>query len=355
MGTVQYRVEPNPLTKPVSYKLRFLPKQTAGYDELAAAVAKDNGLTTEQAKAFLQSTVKHIKEMLCDGIQVTLEEAFTFAPSFGVRLDSPDDPLPPISELLRISISASRPFVQYIGQNITLERVATEEKAPSILSAADTTLELNNVLNPAGVLRLTGSNLLFDPKKPNCGCVIAGTRSGSETQSQFARISDTEILLVPHLPAQDDQWNNEYTVAVSTQYTEHGSVRSGTYGRKLRSPLTVDTAHLGELGVGILTGSADAPYVRVTDCTASAAEQLRIQVDNSIQENQLSFRLVAMQDGGAVGGMVPVIANGEYTLPGFTGSAVSSLNITIDDYAALRTMIRNDYDSRLVDILDLQV
>ncbi len=105
MGTVQYRVEPNPLTKPVSYKLRFLPKHTAGYDELA--VAKDNGLTPEQAKATIQSTIKHIKAMLCDGIQVTLEETFTFAPSLGARLDSPDDPLPPISELLRISGNAA--------------------------------------------------------------------------------------------------------------------------------------------------------------------------------------------------------------------------------------------------------
>ncbi|WP_420208532.1 HU family DNA-binding protein [Candidatus Electronema sp. JC] len=93
MGTVQYRVEPNPLTKPVSYKLRFMPKQTAGYDELAAAVAKETGQSAEQAKAFLQSAVRNIKQMLGNGMQVTLEEAFTFA----ARLNS---------------ISASRPFVQ---------------------------------------------------------------------------------------------------------------------------------------------------------------------------------------------------------------------------------------------------
>jgi hypothetical protein len=356
MGTVQYRVEPNPLTKPVSYKLRFLPKHTAGYDELAAAVAKDNGLTPEQAKATIQSTIKHIKAMLCDGIQVTLEEAFTFAPSLGARLDSPDDPLPPISELLRISISATRPFVQDVGQNITLERVATEEKAPSILSAADTSLELNNVLNPAGVLRMTGSNLSFDPKKPNCGCVIAGTQSGSTAQSQFAGISDSEVLLVPHLPAQAHPWNNEYTVTITTRYTEHGSVRSGTYGRKLRSPLTAtNLSHPNPPETGIVTGSAATPHVSITGCTLSASERLRIQVDASVQEDQLSFRLVAMQDGGAVGGMVPVTANGEFTLPGFAGSAVTALKIKINNYAALRTMIRNDYDSRLVDILDLQV
>lgn len=47
--------------------------------------------------------------------------------------------------------------------------------------------------------------------------------------------------------------------------------------------------------------------------------------------------------------------DGELTLIGFAGSAVSSLKIRVDDYAALKTMIRNDYDGRLVDILDLQV
>ena len=355
MGTVQYRVEPNPLTKPASYRLRFMPKQTAGYAELAAAVAKDTGMSVEQAMASLQSTVKNVKEMICNGIQVTLEEAFTFCPSLSGRLNSPDDPLPPNREVLRVSVSATRPFVQYVQQNVTLERVSTEEKAPTILSAADTTLELNNVLNPDGVLRLTGSNLLFDPKKPDCGCVIEGTRSGSEKQSQFASVGDTEILVVPHIPVQDDPWNNEYAVEVSTRYTEHGSLRTGIYGRRLRAPLTVDVSALGELGAGILTGSEDAPHVRVTSCTASATERLRIQVDSSLQENMLAFRLIAMQDGGAVGAMVPVVENGEFTLPGFAGSAVSDLIIAVDNYAALRTMIRNNYDGRLVDILDVEV
>jgi hypothetical protein len=106
---------------------------------------------------------------------------------------------------------------------------------------------------------------------------------------------------------------------------------------------------------GILTGSAAALYISIIGCSISACEWLRIQVNASVQEDQLSFRLVAMQDGGAIGGMVPVTANGEFTLPGFAGSAVSSLQIRVDDYAALRAMIRSDYDGRLVDILDLEV
>jgi hypothetical protein len=237
-----------------------------------------------------------------------------------------------------------------------LERVAAAEKAPAILSAADTTLLLNNVLNPDGVLRLTGSNLAFDRSSPDCRCLIVGTQSGSTEQTQFAGISDSEVLLVPHIPAQANPWNNEYTVSITTRYTEHGSLRTGTYGRKLRSPLTaVNLSHPHPPETGILTGSAASAYVSIIGCTISADERLRIQVDASVQENQLSFRLVAMQDGGAIGGMVPVTANGEFTLPGFAGSAVSSLQIRVDNYAALRAMIRNDYDSRLVDILDLQV
>ena len=356
MGTVQYRVEPNPLTKPASYRLRFMPKQTAGYDELAAAVGKDTGMTAEQAKAFLQSTVKNIKEMLCNGIQVTLEEALTFALSFGGKLNSPADPLPPIDELVRVSVSATRPFVQYVQQNVSLERVSTEEKAPSILSTADTTLELNNVLNPDGVLRLTGSNLAFDKSKPDCGCVIAGTQSGSEKQSQFAGISDGEVLLVPHIPAQAHPWNNEYTVTITTRYTEHGSLRTGTYGRKLRAPLTVPgIGGLNPPETGILTGSAALAYVGINAGTLTARERLRIQVEYNVQDDLLAFRLIDMRDGGAEGPMVPMTANGEFILLGFAGSAVSDLELTINNYAALKTMVRYDYDGRLVDILDVEV
>jgi hypothetical protein len=47
--------------------------------------------------------------------------------------------------------------------------------------------------------------------------------------------------------------------------------------------------------------------------------------------------------------------NGAYSLPGFAGSAVSSLNITVNDYTALWDMLRNDYSGRLVDVLDVKM
>ncbi len=55
----------------------------------------------------------------------------------------------------------------------------------------------------------------------------------------------------------------------------------------------------------------------------------------NIHENRLFFNLLDMQDKGRAGDAVSVTANGEYTLPGFADSAVSSLEITVNDYDAL--------------------
>jgi hypothetical protein len=46
---------------------------------------------------------------------------------------------------------------------------------------------------------------------------------------------------------------------------------------------------------------------------------------------------------------------GAYVLNGFSGSPVSSLNITVNDYAGLWNMIRSGYSGRIVDVLDVKV
>ena len=353
---IHYRIERNPLTKPGTWRLRFMPQGTAGYGEVAARVAQKNpGSSVEQVRNHLQSGMEEILGLVLEGIQVTLEDALTFRPAFHARLATPDAPLPPVGELLGLNISASRPLVRELQAEANLVREPWTEKIPAIQAAADTVTRLNNVLNPEGVLRLTGNNLAFDPEDPENRCVLAGTESGSREQAQFAEITEREVLLVPHIPAQSNLWNNEYTVSVSTRYTEHGSIRTGTYGGRLRTPLEVPG--LGTTPppeTGILTGSATTPYVVVKGGTLTADERVRIQVEHNLQDDLLSFRLINMQDGGSEGLPVPVTGNGDYSLPGFTGSAVSSLEIRVDDYAALKALVLNDYDGSLVDILDVK-
>jgi hypothetical protein len=225
-------------------------------------------------------------------------------------------------------------------------------KLPLINQAEETLLKLNNVLSPSGVLQLSGTNLQFDPEGGSGGCVIEGTQSGTATQTHFPVISNTSIMLMPEVPEQANPWNNEYRISVNTHYSEHGILRSGTYGRMLRTPLTLSSfGNPDPPEVGMLTGSADSPYVSAVGSTVTTDETLRIQAVYDVQQDMILFSLLDMHEDGRTGEIVVIGGNGEYTLPGFTDSAISSLDIRVNDYAALKKIIRNDYNDRLVDVL----
>ncbi len=241
MSTIQWRPAVNALTVPQSYKMLFVPRNTVGYSELAAEIAAENpNWNAELVEAVMRAERKAIQRHLINGDQITLEDAFSYRVSFVGKLDAPDAPLPDRDDLLQVNIHASAPFMRELRHAAQLERLAPEQKQPLIAAAEDTKLKLKDVLNPNGVLRLSGANLFFEEGAEGCGCVIEGTRSGERAvQSQFAQIANSSVLLVPDIPAQAHPWNNEYTLSISTQYTEHGTLRSGIYGRKLRSPLTL--------------------------------------------------------------------------------------------------------------------
>jgi len=357
MPTIQWRPAVNALTVPQSYKILFVPRNTVGYSELAAEIAAENpNWNAELVEAVLRAERKAIQRHLINGDQITLEDAFSYRVSFLGKLDAPDDPLPDRDDLIQVNINASVPFMREVRHAAQLERLPLEQKQPMIAAAEDNRLKLNDVLNPKGVLKLTGTNLFFDEGEEGCGCVIEGTKSGRAVQSQFALISNASVLLVPEIPAQTHSWNNEYAVSVSTQYTEHGTLRTGIYGRKLRSPLTLTNfGHPHPPEVGILTGSADAPYVSVTGGAVSADETLRIQAVLDIHAGHLLFSLLDMEEGGKADAAVTVTANGSFTLQGFPGSAVSSLEIRVNNFADLVKMARNQYSSRVVDVLEVRV
>jgi len=357
MTKIQWRPQVNALTTPPSYRAQVVPHNIAGYNEMAADISAGHpNYNADLIRSLAPLMMEWIQTRMINGDQVTFEDALTIHTTIIGRMDSPDDPLPNDEELLQVKAYASRPFVRKVRREALLERLPMNEKLPLITSAEDTKFKLADVLNPGGVLRLTGGNLFFEEEDPNSGCIIQGTRSGETKQSVFGSVSNTGILLVPDIPAQDDPWNNEYRVSVTTRYTEHGTPRGGTYRRRLRSPLAVSILGGEEpIHVGILTGSGATAYAVITGGTVSADERLRIQVTQDLTEEALLFSLLDMKEEGAAGAEVNVTANGDYSLPGFGGSAVSSLSITVNDYAALWEMIRNDYGGRLVDILEVTV
>uniref|UniRef100_UPI004056C1E6 DUF4469 domain-containing protein n=1 Tax=Candidatus Electronema sp. TaxID=2698783 RepID=UPI004056C1E6 len=357
MSTLQWRPAVNALTKPVSYRIQIIPRNIAGYEEMAADISSANPVYNDDlVRSLAPLMMEWIQGRMINGDQVTLPNAFIFRVSAQGRLDSPDAPLPDDEDMLQVSIVGTRDFMRRLRSEAQLERLSMNKKIPLITSAEDTKLKLADVLNPAGLLRLTGSNLYFDEDDPDCGCVIRGTESGETKQSTFGTISNSEILLAPDIPAQAHSWNNEYILSLTTQYTEHGTPRTGIYERRLRTPLTVlGLGAPNPPATGILTDDYITSYVSINGGSTSANERLRIQVIQDLVEERLIFSLIDMKEDGTSGAEILVPQDGEYILPGFAGSAVSSIEITVNNYAALWEMIRNYYNGRLVDVLDVMV
>ncbi len=67
------------------------------------------------------------------------------------------------------------------------------------------------------------------------------------------------------------------------------------------------------------------------------------------------FNLLDMHEDGEAGEPVRVTADGPYTLTGFAGSGLSSLEVTVNNYSRLVEMIRNTYSGRLADVLLVEV
>ena len=351
--SIQVRLEINPLTVQHSYWIRFVPRNTADEADIAADVAsKHPNFSQEIVETILKAADEAVFARLLNGEQVSKKGGFRYYISFTGRLDSPDDPLPPLDECLHVSVRVSPAFLAALRQQAHTERLPIEKKLPQINLAFDTILKLNDVLNPTGVLQLIGDDLFFDEEAGTGECVIEGTNSGRAVQTRFVSIANNVIQIMPELPTQTQPWHNEYRLMVSVHYTERGTARTGVYARMLRAPLGVQIGN----SPGILSSSGTDPLVTVTggELTTESA-RVRIQVVHNMQDGELRCNLLDMKEGGKAGDDVRVTANGVYTLPGWTDSSVSSLEVTVADYAALFTLVRNAYAGRLVDILDVSM
>lgn len=354
-AAIQWRPEVNALTTPPSYRLLFVSRGTVNDAQLIAEIAAANPNFNEEAvRTILNSRKEIILQHLLNGEQVIETDFATITIGITGRLEEPEAPPPPLAKCTHVRIHPAQSFETKFHSSARLERLPMEKKLPLITTAQDTLLELKDVLNPQGLLRLTGEDLFFDRKKGTGECVIAGTRSGRTVQTRFGKIEVSEVIIMPDIPSQDAPWNNEYTVSISTRYSEHGTLRTGTYARMLRTPRAWDgLAHEG--GTGVLTGNAEVPYVTIESGTISANETLRLEVVFDAQEDRLLLSLLDMNEGGAGGTAVPATANGTLTLQGFAGSAVTSMVIKIAEYAALKEMLRNNYSGRLVDIIEIEL
>ncbi len=67
------------------------------------------------------------------------------------------------------------------------------------------------------------------------------------------------------------------------------------------------------------------------------------------------FNLLDMTENGKAGDFVKVTGNGAYSLTRFADSALTRLDLTVNNFTPLVKMLRSSYSGRLVDILDMKM
>ena len=195
--SIQCKPEPNALTTPASYSLRFVPRNTADQQSLAADISRSQpNFSPEAVETILNAEDEAILERLLDGEQVTKHGSFSWYLTFTGKLENADDPTPPLDECLQVNVRISQNFLERLRQAAQVERLSATEKLPVITAAEDTVLDLRDVLRADGMLRITGSNLFFDRSDSSSYCLIEGTRSGSAVQS---RVGTALPLRVPSI------------------------------------------------------------------------------------------------------------------------------------------------------------
>jgi hypothetical protein len=330
-----------------------VPIRSASREDIAADIAlRHPNFSKDDIQTILNTKDEVILLRILNGEQVTEEGFCSWFPSVSGRLDNPNDPTPPLDKHFHLHSHISSVFVERIRQQAHIERLPMTEKLPVISSTEDPVLGLKDVLRADGLLRITGSDLLFDRNDSGSQCLIEGTNNGSAMQTRVGTVSNIEIVLMPDVPSQTQPWHNEYRLSVTTRYTKNGTPRTGIYKRMLRTPLGV---RIGE-NPGILSSSGTEPFATVSDgALAAEGARVRVQAVLDAQDGDLRFNLLDMEEGGKAGNEVRVATDGVYTLLGWPDGDVTSLEVTVADYANLVKMVRSPYGGRLVDILDVSM
>jgi hypothetical protein len=349
MATIQWRPEGNLLTNPKSYKARIMPRVTMDYAAVAEAIAARNpNFSAVAVETILRELREEVRIQLNNGNAVVLKDFCSFKTTANVRLETPSSPMPPPGSSLMTTISASRTLRDDVRTGASYEKLPATEKAPVITSIVDTHYNLPDVITAFFIMDVVGSNLQIGPDIEGSKVTITGSRNGEYNPTVFPERKPSRILFSANQSSQTDPWNNEWQVSVTTRYTENGSLRTGTYNRYLRAPLTISHSALPK---GCLSSGETAALANVTDNTGN--ETIRICADVNAQDDILRFWLTGMTQDSAVGDAVIINANQAYTLTGFAGSAVTSLEVTTVNWEAIKTLVKTKYTNRMYDILNI--
>ena len=341
---VEYYVISNLLTSPPSYTCRPNPKVVLDLDMVAQAINDRNPtIPIQAAKNVLEAFRDEIIAQLAEGNSVKIENFVSFVVTMPVKLASPTDSLP--SDPIDIKGKPSITFKEEVKQAATYARLGYTSKQPQVISASDTNTGLEYYVRNDFGCDVNGSNIGFNVAESDEGIFLTSEAGNQIKQTNISINDPSRLIFVPALdPAAQPAGGNsvEQILTVKTRYTANGTLRSTSFGRKLRTTNVIDSVAV-EVGIFITGGAATAPAT-ISSYTGGDVNRVlaKIRPDNVLV-------VAAATLSGDFGQELEVLANGDFILVG----GDNAITVTVSDYATLyQTVI--DYGRYVEEVCDLQ-
>lgn len=322
---IGYYLALNALTNPPSYSGRVVPNQILGYDQIAAQINLRNPtIPVQTAKSVLEAFANEVKIQLADGNTVNLTNFCSFVVTMPIKLETPNDPLP--SNPINISAKPSTPFKDAVKTAATYTRLPTPIKAPTISASYDSSTSVEGFVRNGWGLTIAGTNLRFDPTDATQGVFLL-SQAGNDIRQENISLNDpSRLIVIPGLdPAVQPAGaaSVEHVLSVRSKYTDNGTLRTGGYGKKLRTKNMISDTNKKLF----VTGTATSGPAVVKTYAGSAVDcRILAQVKT---DGSLTLSIGSMT--GSFGQEMTVAANGDYTLAGLAADVV----VTVSDYEAL--------------------
>lgn len=315
--SVSYNVVPNALTNPPSFTARVESNIIMDYQEMAIQINLHNPtIPVVTAKSVLESFREEVKTQLLNGNTVNLTNFVSFVPTLPVRLNAATDPLPPSS--LDIKAKPSATFKTECNQAATYLRLGYPTKDPSIIEATDTNTGLIAYMENGKGFRIDGRNLGFDSTDAILG-IFTTDSAGLETHQTNISINDPSRIVITAAGALASTSYVETTLTAINKYTENGTLRTGTYARKIRTAVQLGAAEDNLVFcIGVTTSQ-----VEVTAVSETTGQVVLVASLN--QSNVIEVK--AKKVGGAFWASVQITATGVYPITYDGGDEAISIDV----------------------------
>ena len=304
---LNYVVEENLLTNPHTYKCRVTPNEQLDYDAVAELISVRNpSISKPLAKVVLEEFASVVMDQLLAGNWIVLKNFVSFMSSMPVSLSTPDETLP--GSVARMKVKTSTPFKDAFLSDATYNRTGYPVKLPTITDVKDSVTGISGFAESGKSATILGRNIGYDPSDSSSGLYVKNYDGSVTTKQSVVNLNDPSKLMVTFDSPITDGYP-EMTIESRNKFTENGTLRTSTFGKKLRGPVDIAS---GNLNLLFSVGSTSS----LTTISNYSGSSLRVQFSLWLSpQDELYIKLRTISSSGELGpwtASVLVTGDGDY-------------------------------------------